>query len=70
MKNFSRLEMGMSYREVVEILGKDGTELSRNNIGGFETVLYEWDGKGWGGGGMNAMFQNGKLIQKSQLGLD
>jgi hypothetical protein len=68
MANFSRLKTGMTYDQVVKILGKDGEEMSSNEISGIKTVMYKWDGDGFGAN-MNAMFQNGKLMSKAQLGL-
>lgn len=71
MENFSKLKTGMKYDEVVKILGKEGEVLSENEMGGYRTVMYKWDGEGdssWGAN-MNAMFQNGKLVSKSQFGL-
>ena len=73
MENYNRLKTGMTYPQVVRILGKEGTELASNEIAGIKTVMYQWDGDGLvagiSGANMNAMFQNGKLIQKAQLGL-
>jgi hypothetical protein len=57
----------MSYKEVVKILGTDGEIISESDIGGTKTVMYQWQSSGFGN--MNAMFQNGKLISKSQFGL-
>ncbi len=68
MANYTRLKTGMTYPQVVEILGKEGTELSSNEIGGYRTVMYQWEGEGFAAN-MNAMFQNGKMIQKAQFGL-
>jgi hypothetical protein len=68
MANFSKLKTGMTYTQVVKILGKDGEELSSNEIGGVKTVMYKWDGDGFAAN-MNAMFQNNKLMSKSQFGL-
>lgn len=71
---YERIEVGMSYKQVVEIIGSDGEELSRNKIEGVpgvmesvETVMYQWMNKN--GANMNVMFQNNKLIQKAQYGL-
>jgi hypothetical protein len=68
MANFSQLKTGMTYAQVVKILGKDGEEMSSNEISGIKTVMYKWDGNGFAAN-MNAMFQNGKLMSKAQLGL-
>lgn len=68
MTNYSRLKNGMTYAQVVQILGKEGTELSRNEVAGFETVMYQWKGDGWVSN-MNAMFQNDKMMSKAQFGL-
>jgi hypothetical protein len=67
LENFGRLKDGMTYPEVVKILGKEGTEISSSNIAGYKTVMYQWEGQGFGN--MNAMFQNGKLVSKAQFGL-
>ena len=69
MANFSRLKSGMSYSQVVSILGSEGTEMSSNDIGGYTTVMYQWEGRGGFGANMNAMFQNGELVSKAQFGL-
>ncbi len=62
-----RSSTGMTYPEVVGILGEAGEEMSRNELAGITTVMYSW--KRFGGANMNAMFQNGKLISKAQFGL-
>lgn len=67
LANYNRLKTGMSYAEVSAILG-EGTEMSRSEIADYVTVMYSWDGDGFGAN-MNAMFQNGKLVQKAQFGL-
>ena len=40
MANYERLQTGMSYAEVVDILGEPGQEISRNELAGFTTVMY------------------------------
>jgi hypothetical protein len=70
MENYNKLQTGMSYSQVATILGKQGEELSSSDVAGIKTVMYKWDGdEGGFGANMNAMFQNGKLIMKSQFGL-
>ena len=69
MDNYNKIQTGMSYEEVVSILGKQGEEMSSNDIAGYKNVMYKWDGDSGFGANMNAMFQNGKLIQKAQFNL-
>jgi hypothetical protein len=67
MANFNRVRSGMTYSQVVAILGDSGEEMSRVDLAGTTTVMYVW--KRWSGANMNAMFQNGRLISKAQFGL-
>lgn len=64
---FDEIEEGMSYERVEVIIGASGEEVSSSEIAGYKTVMYQWSNPG--GGNMNAMFQNGKLVNKAQFGL-
>lgn len=66
---YQQLRDGMSYQRAVQVLGCRGTEMSSSSIAGYSTVMYGWDGSGQLGANMNAMFQNGNLVMKSQFGL-
>jgi hypothetical protein len=66
LDKFNSIKTGMSYREVTNILGKEGTLMSENSIAGISTAMYQWSN---GFSNMNAIFQNDKLIQKAQFGL-
>jgi hypothetical protein len=68
MEKYSRVEPGMTYDQVVKILGQPDQELSRSEMAGITTVMYMWNGTSVGGN-MNAMFQSGKLVNKAQFGL-
>lgn len=68
LANFNLIKTGMKYEDVVKILGKEGEVLSETEMAGYKTVVYKWDGSGLGAN-LNAIFQNGKLISKSQYGL-
>jgi hypothetical protein len=75
LKKYNRIQTGMSYTEVTNIIGYDGTEMSRNKmdaIPGFSneviTIMYMWQNNN--GSNMNAIFQNDKLVQKAQFGLN
>ncbi|RWD28937.1 MAG: DUF3862 domain-containing protein [Mesorhizobium sp.] len=65
---YNALRNGMSYQHAIRILGCEGEELSSSEFGGYETVMYMWDGNGFGGN-MHAMFQNGAMVSKAQFGL-
>jgi hypothetical protein len=72
--HYDRIQKGMSYRQVVAVIGAEGEEVSRNELEGVpgvmesvETVMYQW--QNGNGSNMNAMFQNDKLMQKAQFGL-
>lgn len=71
---YKRIENGMSYQQVVAIIASPGEELSRNRIEGIrgvmpstETVIYSWDNPDFSS--MNVTFQNDKVFQKAQFGL-
>ncbi|EMI19026.1 hypothetical protein RMSM_04049 [Rhodopirellula maiorica SM1] len=64
---WANVREGMTYNEVIAIIGPPSEELSSSEIGGIRTVMYKWDGVFLANA--NAMFQNGKLITKAQYGL-
>ncbi len=66
--DYLKIKNGMTYGEVVSILGRGGTEGSRVDMEGVPvTVVYTW--KKWHGANIVCMFQDGKLITKAQAGL-
>lgn len=67
MEGYNRIKTGMTFEQVTAIIGQPSQEMSRNELAGTETVMYMWEGML--GANMNAMFQNGKLVQKAQFGL-
>lgn len=67
---YARLTTGMSYQQAVGIIGFEGEELSRSEIAGITTVMYQWTNPGFSGANMNAMFQDGRLVTKAQFGLE
>jgi hypothetical protein len=69
MDQYLQLREGMTYAQAISVLGCQGVELSRSDIAGFSTVMYMWDGRGQMGANMNVMFQNGRLVMRSQFGL-
>lgn len=68
LKNFEKIENGMSYDEVIKILGKEGELQSQAGEGQFKTEMYKWDGDGLGAN-MNVTSQGDKVQSKAQIGL-
>lgn len=67
-ENFKKLKNGMKYKEAVEILGGEGNLLSESEVAGYKTEVYQW--KNGMTAGISLVFQNDKLLSKSQYGLD
>jgi len=67
LTQYERIREGMTYAEVTAVIGTAGQELSRSDLAGYTTVMYSWTNSN--GSNMNAMFQNGKLVNKAQFGL-
>jgi hypothetical protein len=68
-EKFNKIQTGMSYEEVVEIMGSKGELLSSADLGlGDEYVseMYSWKAK-IGLANCNVTFQGGKVISKAQL---
>lgn len=69
-EKFNRIESGMTYDEVVNIVGSDGELSSQVDIGGdeYKTEIYVWYGA-VPGSNANVTFQGGKVAAKAQFGL-
>ena len=65
--SFDRISTGMSYPQVVAVIGEPGEEISRMELAGRVTVMYSWNR--FTDGNLSAMFHDGKLISKAQSGL-
>jgi hypothetical protein len=61
--NFNKVREGMTYQQVVAILGEPTKTLNRQQLGDIEAVIHEWEG----GGFMFAhgLFENGILASKT-----
>lgn len=69
-EKFEQIKDGMTYEEVVAIVGAEGTVISETGEPGtdFHTVMYEFETDGFLSSS-TMMFQGGKLINKAQIGL-
>lgn len=64
---YERIEEGMTYDQVCEIIGEAGEELNRSVVEGQPALIYSW--KNSNGTGIMATFKNGRLVQKDPIGL-
>lgn len=65
---FSEVKNGMTYEQVVKIMGGEGYITSESSLMGITMTIYQWAGNGL----MSAAiitFQNGKVTSMSQYGL-
>lgn len=66
-EEFESLETGMTYEEVVSIIGGEGELSSQVGLAGYDTKIYMWEGSF--GANANVTFQNNELVSKAQFGL-
>ena len=69
---FNSISTGMTYDEVVEIIGSEGEVLSEVDLDlgeEFKAIMYFWEGEGSPGANANITFQGGKVTAKAQIGL-
>lgn len=72
LEEFNAISTGMTYEEVVSIVGSEGKVLSEVDIGmgdEYRTIMYMWEGEGSMGANANVTIQGGKVTAKAQLGL-
>lgn len=72
LAEFNKIETGMTYEEVCDIVGGEGTLGSSVDIGmgdEYKTEIYQWTGDGSIGANANVTFQGGKAVSKAQIGL-
>ncbi|WP_346906076.1 DUF3862 domain-containing protein [Faecalicatena orotica] len=65
---FNQITTGMTYEEVKNLIGSDGTLTTDTNIGGVQSTMYMWKAAD-GIGIASIMFQNDAVVSASQTGL-
>lgn len=65
--NYDKIHNGMSFNEVVQILGDDYEISSSSGLGGYNSSCYIWEG--FGGANITIIFLNGEVFSKAQAGL-
>lgn len=66
-EEFARIQTGMTYGQVVDIVGSLGEMVSKSEIGDITTTISMW--KNANGSNANVTSQNGKVVAKAQFGL-
>lgn len=71
LEEFNQIQSGMTYEQVKEIIGSDGTLTSDTSIGDekYHTQIFTWYGNKMTGANANVTFQGGKVVGKAQVGL-
>ena len=68
LEEFNKIKSGMTYKQVVDIVGCDGTVVSESTVMGSKMTIYSWYGKD-GISNANVNINDNKLINKTQIGL-
>jgi hypothetical protein len=66
---FQKINMGMSYKSVVKMIGTKGAITASSDEGVYNTFVVTWDGYGDLGVNVAITFQNNKVVSKAQYGL-
>ena len=69
LEEYNQIKSGMTYDEVKEIIGSDGTLSATSSVGGYTVTIYVWYGNGIAGSNANITFTNGEVTGKAQVGL-
>ena len=67
MAKYDQIKKGMTYSEVVEILGGEGEELTSSAVGKYKVSSYTWSGENLEM--IAIVFENDKVSSKTQANL-
>lgn len=67
-EEYLQIENGMTYDQVVEIIGSDGAEASTATVSGITSSVYQWDGSAKYSN-VVITFTNNVVVAKAQVGL-
>ena len=67
LTKYNQVKNGMSYKQVVDILGSEGIVVTSTGSGKFKTVTYRWIGEN--NSYIMVTIENDKLVIKSQNGM-
>ena len=69
MDEYNQIQSGMTYDQVVEIIGGQGQPSASSGGGGYQIDMYTWYGNGTAGSNASITFTNGVVSAKAQIGL-
>lgn len=69
LEKFNKIETGMTYQQVVEIAGEEGTLSTESSYANQTMKIYYWYASN-GISNATISFMNGKVTAKSQIGLE
>lgn len=69
LDEFNQIQSGMTYEQVVEIVGSEGNPTVQSDGAGTSYQMYTWYGNGTAGSNANVTFLNGTVTSKAQIGL-
>lgn len=67
LEKFNQIKNGMSYKEVVDIIGSEGTQIASSGEGKYKVESYKWDGENFQY--ILITFMGEKMYSKNQNGL-
>jgi hypothetical protein len=68
INGYNKIKMGMSYAEVIALVGSPSSEMVESGSEDYKIEMYTWQ-VGSFGANFNVTFVNGKVTAKAQLGL-
>lgn len=69
LEQYNKIKEGMTYQQVVNIVGSEGSLTANSSAGGISIEMYTWVGDG-SYAVAEIGFQNGKVISMTQIGLE
>lgn len=69
LEEFYQIQNGMTYDEVKNIIGCNGTLMQETEFMGTKSHMFSWEGKTIGSNAV-IMFDNGRVMSKTQVGLE
>jgi hypothetical protein len=68
MADFLAIQPGMTLADVERTIGSPGTLVSQTDMAGYSSAIYSWDGDTVLATVM-VMFENGRVVNKTEFGL-